>query len=788
MKVTLQLLPRILIAPILAISLGLFLASCGGSGTGSSDNGNSNDASMPSEAIFKRAASFSEHVEILSLYFNADTIDRWQSYNALPSKYPNVAAWTQSDTPLQGEYLNYVNPIESRIENTYPEPNARVLFNPNGAAQELEENSIDLTNGAESEGDYQTFFGVRDATYPGGSIAVPVIIITRGIVKFRGEQLYRMVRVFEGFFVDRDLSQDGPFYDGNPGSIFTGTYSLYLTESLQPEYSGAEGLILSYANYLVRESGTQPPQPPPRDSDGDGVEDDSDNCPSTANPGQADTDRDGLGNACDNTPNGNDPDGDGIPDAGDNCPGTSNPDQADDDGDGLGNACDSTPQGSDPDQDGVPDADDNCPDVSNPDQEDSDNDGRGNACDDTPNGNDSSAPVAGFEFPLSGTRSNSSEEDQFSPAIDGAGSGRYVSAWYETDSAPCGSSFGCILGSTYTFPRAPNSLDSPIDIDDQRVNRVAPEIATDASGNSVVVWHAQYDGGNSNVVWMRRFDALGNPLGDREFMAGSVDFEPSVAMSEDGSRVAVGFRNGEPPFSSTLIVLRIYDADGVLVREIVAHPESGSSKTTPHVAMSADRILVVWQDEDTSGQVAITARLFDFDGNSLTAPFRVAENVHDNRGTPRVDGNLQGSFVVTWNAECVLPSPSQTSCARARVYDSNNRALTTGELVITDGGDNHGQKPDVSVLEDNTFVILWQHPRGIFDNEIRGQKYAMNGTPLGDQFPISIEQAGYANPRIASTGNGRFITAAQKNKAGTVRAVGRPFGPGADQISGTPID
>jgi hypothetical protein len=44
-------------------------------------------------------------------------------------------------------------------------------------------------------------------------------------------------------------------------------------------------------------------------------------------------------------PTGFDADGDGILDAADNCPANSNPDQADDDADGLGNACDSTPNG-----------------------------------------------------------------------------------------------------------------------------------------------------------------------------------------------------------------------------------------------------------------------------------------------------------------------------------------------------------------------------------------------------------------------------------------------------------
>ena len=81
------------------------------------------------------------------------------------------------------------------------------------------------------------------------------------------------------------------------------------------------------------------------DSDSDGVPDTCDNCPKTANLGQADSDFDFFGDACDNCPNMANPDrrdsdGDGLGDACDNCPLTANPGQADSDGVGVGDACD----------------------------------------------------------------------------------------------------------------------------------------------------------------------------------------------------------------------------------------------------------------------------------------------------------------------------------------------------------------------------------------------------------------------------------------------------------------
>ncbi len=75
--------------------------------------------------------------------------------------------------------------------------------------------------------------------------------------------------------------------------------------------------------------------PAPVDSDGDGVTDTADNCPTVPNPDQRDTDGDGEGDACDG-----DDDGDGVPDEDDNCPLIANPGQVDVDADGVGDACD----------------------------------------------------------------------------------------------------------------------------------------------------------------------------------------------------------------------------------------------------------------------------------------------------------------------------------------------------------------------------------------------------------------------------------------------------------------
>ncbi len=127
----------------------------------------------------------------------------------------------------------------------------------------------------------------------------------------------------------------------------------------------------------------------PPDSDLDGIEDGSDNCPLFANVDQVDQDQDGVGDACDRCPGADDridTDADGLPDACDNCPALSNIEQEDWDQDDIGNPCD------------------NCPAVANADQADTDGDGLGNACDPSPglSGLESPQLIAPSELVLPG--------------------------------------------------------------------------------------------------------------------------------------------------------------------------------------------------------------------------------------------------------------------------------------------------------------------------------------------------------------------------------------------------
>ncbi len=177
---------------------------------------------------------------------------------------------------------------------------------------------------------------------------------------------------------------------GGGGAILVNNTDIGISYSTSDDFDG-DGHEDDFDNCPFRPNREQ------ADGDGDGVGDVCDNCKAVVNGDQLDTDADGLGDVCDP-----DIDNDLVENGPDNCDDVPNKSQLDTDGDLLGDACDpdidgdgflnhddpcpmlanvSTGCDGDSDGDSLADKVDNCPLTANARQLDTDNDGIGDNCD-----------------------------------------------------------------------------------------------------------------------------------------------------------------------------------------------------------------------------------------------------------------------------------------------------------------------------------------------------------------------------------------------------------------------
>lgn len=120
---------------------------------------------------------------------------------------------------------------------------------------------------------------------------------------------------------------------GNPDDVWVDFTVPYGSFNIRAEIRGQDPGDVNSENNLAITTLFSPIV----DEDGDGVEDENDNCPDVPNPGQNDADADGAGDACDS-----DDDNDGLTDSEESSQGT---DQfsRDTDADGVGDAEDEAP-------------------------------------------------------------------------------------------------------------------------------------------------------------------------------------------------------------------------------------------------------------------------------------------------------------------------------------------------------------------------------------------------------------------------------------------------------------
>jgi hypothetical protein len=344
---------------------------------------------------------------------------------------------------------------------------------------------------------------------------------------------------------------------------------------------------------------------------------------------------------------------------------------------------------------------------------------------------------------------------QRTPRVATAANGNFVVVW--SSNAEDGSGYG-IFGRRFTSAGSP--LGGEFRVNTYTSNAQAtPAVASDSSGNFVVVWGSSLQDGSGYGVVGQRFDSSATPLGP-EFIVNvyttGAQSKPSVASDASGNFVVVWQAIG--------IVCRLYDSVGSPIGgEFRANTYTTNPPSNPSVASdSSGNFVVVWQTLFEDGFLTgVFGQRFDAVGSALGVEFRANTFTSTDQFLANVSRGANGTFVVVWQSFAQEGSGFGVFGQR---YDAAGVPLG-GEFRAntTTTGSQSGAVAAVSAAGD--FIVVWQSPQpedssgGVF-----GQRYDTAGTPIGGEFLVNAyTSGGQISPSVAAEAGGRFVVVWQSN-------------------------
>ncbi|WP_370277548.1 Ig-like domain-containing protein [Pontibacterium sp.] len=260
-----------------------------------------------------------------------------------------------------------------------------------------------------------------------------------------------------------------------------------------------------------------------------------------------------------------------------------------------------------------------------------------------------------------------------------------------------------------------------------------------ADGGFVVSWVSDGQDGGSKGVFGQRFDSHGDTLGD-EFQINSYSkrdqFDPEVTSLSNGGYVMAWTSYAQDGHGYGVYAQQ-FDAFGARVGdEFLVNSHTRGSQAQPKMtALEDGGFVAVWQsDRQDSSREGIFGQRFDDQGNRVGDEFSVNSTTQGAQISPAIASFASGAFVVTW------ASAGQDGSGLgifAQRFDADGAQLG-GEFLVNTTTNYSQSAPQVSVLEDGSFVISWTSDRqdgsgkGVF-----GQRFDADGNIVGDEFQIN---------------------------------------------------
>jgi hypothetical protein len=292
-------------------------------------------------------------------------------------------------------------------------------------------------------------------------------------------------------------------------------------------------------------------------------------------------------------------------------------------------------------------------------------------------------------------------------------------------------------------------------------NQYQPQVTALAGGGFVAVWTSVSQDGSSEGVYARRFDADGVAQGNEVLVnttTYNTQWEPSVASLTDGGYVVLWSSYGQDGSYSGIYGQRYAANSTPLGGEFQLNTYTAYTQYQSQVAaLPGGGFVAVWTSITQDGSAeGVYFRRYAANGTALDSSEYLANlTTYNTQWLPAVTVLADGGFVIAWSS---YGQDESYYGIYARSFNADGSAKG-GEFRINSYTSSTQTEVALTALADGGFVAVWQS-----DNQdgsglgIYGQRYAANGTPLGDEFQIS--QTTYNDqslPAVAATPDGGFV-------------------------------
>jgi Ca2+-binding RTX toxin-like protein len=183
--------------------------------------------------------------------------------------------------------------------------------------------------------------------------------------------------------------------------------------------------------------------------------------------------------------------------------------------------------------------------------------------------------------------------------------------------------------------------------------------------------------------------------------------------------------------------------------------------------LAEGRFVVAWRDRsETSGDRSfadVRGQIFSPDGTHLGPELLINTSKAGSQVDPAITGLADGRFVVVWTQWIRTGVDTANPDIRGQIFAADG-SPSGNEFSINTTTLGNQTEPVITALEDGRFVVAWadwsETSADRSGSAVRGQIFAVDGTPSGPELLINTTTAGNQfQPTISALAGDRFVVA-----------------------------